>query len=242
MEDPMKRIVASLSVSFGAIVLLFAAAAIPARAQSHELLQGTEVHLRLLTDLSTAVAKSGDSFVAEVTQPVTIGSQVILPAGARVRGTVGGVLHSRHFSIFRGQAAMNLSFRDLEVDSRIFPAKMSILRLEGPSSKDREGRKRRDVKVDEGQVVEAKHDVKGDVIGGAIGIGGGTLVGAVFSHVSRGFGFGLIGAAVYIVERKGKEVDLPAQTTIRVRMDNTITLPRFMADSSERELGKADAE
>ncbi len=238
----MKRIVVSLGVSSAAFVLLFAAAAIPARAQSHELLQGTEVHLRLITGLSTAVAKSGDPFVAEVTQPVTIGSQVILPVGARVHGTVGGVFHTRHFSIFRGQAAMNLSFRDIEIDSRIFPAKMSIMRLEGPSSEDREGKKRRDVKVDEGQVVEAKHDVKGDVIGGAIGIGGGTLVGAVFSHVSRGFGFGLIGAAVYIVERKGKEVDLPAQTTIRVRMDNTVTLPRITADSGERESGKADAE
>jgi hypothetical protein len=242
MEDPMKRIVVSISVPISTVVLLFTAAAIPARAQSHELLQGTEVHLRLLTGLSTAVAKSGDSFVAEVTQPVTVGSQVILPAGARVHGTVGGVIHSRHFSIFRGQAAMNLSFRDFEVDSRIFPAKMSILGLQGPSSADREGKRRRDVKVDEGRVLEAKHDVKGDVIGGALGIGGGTLVGAVFSHVSRGFGFGLIGAAVYIVERKGKEVDLPAQTTIRVRMDNTVTLPGFTADSGDRELGKADAE
>jgi hypothetical protein len=242
MEDPMKRIVLSLGVSFGAVVLLFAAAAIPARAQSHELLQGTEVHLRLLTGLSTAVAKSGDPFVAEVTQPVTMGSQVILPAGTRVHGTVGGIIHARHFSIFRGQAAMSLSFRDLEVDSRIFPAKMSILRLERPSSGDREGKKRRDIKVDEDQVVEAKHDIKGDVLGGAIGVGGGSLVGVVFSNVTRGFGFGLIGAGVYIVERKGKEVDLPAQTNIRVRMDNTVTLPRFTADNGERELGKADSE
>jgi hypothetical protein len=242
MEDPMKRIVVSRSVSFATVVLLFAAAAIPARAQSNELLQGTEVHLKLITSLSTAVARSGDPFVAEVSQPVYIGSQVILPAGARVHGTVGGVIHSRHFSIFRGQAAMSLSFRDLQVDSRIFPAKMSILRLERPSSGDREGKKRKDVKVDEGQIVEAKHDLKGDVIGGALGIGGGTVVGAVFSNVSRGFGFGLIGAAVYIVERKGKEVDLPAQTTIRVRMDNTVTLPRFTAKSGERELGKSVAE
>src|ERR1700704_2367647 len=123
MEDPMKR----MAVSFGAVVLLLAAAAIPARAQSHELLQGTEVHLRLLTRLSTAVAKSGDPFVAEVTEPVYIGSQMILPAGSRVNGTVGGVIQSRHFSIFRGQAAMNLSFRELQIDSRLFPAKMSIL-------------------------------------------------------------------------------------------------------------------
>ena len=238
----MKRIVESLGVSFSAVVFLFAAAAIPARAQSHELLQGTEVHLRLLTGLNTAVAKSGDPFVAEVTQPVSIGSQMILPAGARVHGTVGGVIHSRHFWIFRGQSAMSLSFHDLEVDSRIFPAKMSILRLERPSSGEREGKRRKDVKVDEGQVIEAKHDVKGDVLGGAIGIGGGSLVGAVFSNVSRGFGFGLIGAAAYILERKGKEVELPAQTTIRVRMDNTVTLPRFTADNGERKLDKADTE
>jgi hypothetical protein len=237
----MKRIVASLGVSLCAAALLFAGA-VPARAQSHELLPGTEVHLRLLTGLSTAVAKRGDPFVAEVTQPVTMGSQIILPVGARVRGTVGGVIHTRHFSIFRGQAAMNLTFRELEIDSRVFPAMMSIVRLERPSSGEKEGKNRKDLKVDEGQLVEAKHDVKGDVIGGALGVGGGTLAGVLFSNVTRGFGFGLIGAAAYIVERKGKEVDLPAETTIRVRMDNTVMLPRFMADNGERESGRADAQ
>jgi hypothetical protein len=239
----MKRSFASLGVSFGAVMLLFASSAIPARAQqSHELLQGTEVRLRLLTGVNTATAKSGDPFVAEVIQPVTSGSQIVLPAGARVHGVIGGVIHSRHFSIFRGQAAMSLSFRDIEIDSRVFPAKMSILRLEGPSSGERDGKNRKDVKIDEGQVVEAKHDVKGDIMGGAIGIGGGTLAGVVFSNVSRGFGFGLIGTAAYIVERKGKEVELPAQTTLRVRMDNTVILPRFVADSGKREWSKADTE
>src|SRR6202166_2028440 len=134
---------------------------------------------------------------------------------------------------------MNLSFRDLEVDSSIFPAKMSILGLENPSTEDRDGKSRRDIKVYEGQVLQEKHDIKGDVIGGAIGIGGGTVVGAVFSHVVRGFGFGLIGSAAYIVERKGKEVELPAQTTIVVRMDNTVSLPKMMADNVVQEPGKA---
>jgi hypothetical protein len=241
MEDPMKRVIAALGVALGAVVFLFPAA-IPARAQSHELLQGTEVRLRLLTRLSTAVSKSGDPFLAEVTGPVYLGNQMVLPAGARVRGTVGGVIHTRHFSIFRGQAAMNLSFRDLEVDSRVYPAKMSILQLDRPSSGDREGKRRKDVKVDEGQVVEERHDVKGDVIGGAIGVGGGSLVGVVFSNVARGFGFGMVGAAVYIVERKGKEVELPADTVIRVRMDNTVTLPRFTADNGEGNSPRAAAE
>lgn len=222
----MKRLAISVS-----IVVLFAAAAIPARAQSHELLQGTQVHLRLLTGLTTAVAKSGDPFIAEVSQPVYIGSQMILPAGARVKGQVGGVIHPRHFSIFRGQAAMNLSFRDLELDSRVFPAKMSILSLQSPSSGDKEGKSRKDVRVEEGQVVQAKHDIKGDVLAGTIGTGGGTLVGVVFSHVARGFGIGLVGSTAYILSRKGKEVDLPAQTAITVRMENTITLPRISAEN-----------
>ena len=242
----MKQFVRSFGVSFCAtfcvVVLLFAAAAIPARAQSQELLQGTEVHLRLLTSLNTDGAKSGDPFIAEVTEPAYVGSQIVLPAGARVNGVVGGVIHSRHFSIFRGQAAMNLTFRDLQIDSRIFPAKMSILRLESPSSGEREGKRRRDVKVDEGQVVEAKHDIKGDVIGGTVGIGGGTVIGAIFSHAAGGFGFGLLGTAVYIVQRKGKEVELPAQTAIMVRMDNTVTLPRITADSGDREAGKAESQ
>jgi hypothetical protein len=238
MEDPMKRIV----VSFGSVVLLFAAAAVPARAQSHELLQGTEVHLRLLTRLSTAIAKSGDPFIAEVAQPVYVGSQMILPAGARVNGTVGGVIHPRRFSMFRGQAAMNLSFRDLEVDSRIFPAKMSILDLQNPSTGDKAGKTRKDVKVDEGRVIEAKHDIKGDVLAGTIGTGGGTLLGAVFSHVGRGFGIGLVGSTAYIMSRKGKEVDLPAQTIIMVRMDNTVNLPRITAENGALTQGRADAQ
>ena len=234
----MKRIV----VSFGVVVLLLAAAAIPARAQSHELLQGTEVHLRLLTGLSTAVARSGDPFIAEVAQPVYVGSQMILPAGARVNGTVGGVIHPRRFSIFRGQAAMNLSFRDLEVDSRVFPAKMSILGLQSPASGEKEGKTRKDVKVDEGRVVEAKHDIKGDVLAETIGTGGGTLAGAIFSHVARGFGIGLIGSTAYIMSRKGNEVDLPAQTLITVRMDNTVNLPRITADKGALAEGRADAQ
>ena len=232
----MKRTI----LSFVGVVLLFAAAAIPARAQSHELLQGTEVHLRLLTGLSTAVAKNGDPFVAEVAQPIYLGSQMILPAGARVKGTVGEIIRPRHFSMFRGQAVMVLAFRNLEVDSRVFPLKMSILDLQTPASGDKAGKARKDVKIEEGQVIEAKHDIKGDVLAGTIGTGGGTLIGAVFSHVARGFGIGLIGSSAYILSRKGKEVELPVQTIIDVRMDNTVTLPRIIAENGALARGRTD--
>jgi hypothetical protein len=119
---------------------------------------------------------------------------------------------------------LNLSFRSVEVESRLIPVQMSLLAIEKPS-KAGEGRRRKDVKITEGQVVEEKHDIKGDIVAGTIGTGGGTLVGAVFSHAVRGFGLGLAGSAVYVVARKGKEVDLPAKSGMLVRMDSTITLP-----------------
>lgn len=225
-----------------AVVSLFTTAATPARAQSNQLLQGTEVHLRLLTGLSTTVARSGDQFIAEVAQPIYLGNQLVLPTGARVRGTVGGVVHPRRFSMFRGQAAMNLSFRTLVVESREFPAKMSILGLESPASGDKQGKTRKDVRVDEGQVVEAKHDIKGDVLAGVIGTGGGTVAGAVFSHVTRGFAIGLVGSTAYIMARRGKEVELPAQTMIRVRMDNTVNLPYLAAGRGDPGVGGAVAQ
>jgi hypothetical protein len=210
------------------------AAALPSYAEPRQVLQGTQVHLTLLSGISSAVARDGDPFVAVVAEPVYLGTQLLLPAGTRVNGIIGTVEKARHFSMFRGQAYMNLTFRTIEVDSRLIPLQMSIITIETIEQPrgQAEGKRRRDVKVEEGQVVQEKHDVKGDILGAAIGTGGGTLVGAVFSHVARGLGFGLAGSAAYVVARKGKDLELPAQTGMLVRMDNTITVPVTTASSA----------
>jgi hypothetical protein len=203
---------------------LVCAAAPASYAEPRQVMQGTQVHLTLLSGINSAVAKDGDPFVAVVAEPVYLGSQLLLPAGTRINGLIGTVAKARHFSVIRGQAYMNLTFRSIEVDSRLIPVQMSIIAIEQPHSQA-DAKRRKDVKIEEGQVVQEKHDIKGDIVGAAIGTGGGSLVGAVFSHVARGFGFGLAGSAAYIVTRKGKDVELPAQTGMLVRMDNTITVP-----------------
>jgi hypothetical protein len=211
-------------LSFLLSAALICVAAPSSNAEPRQVMQGTQVHLTLLSGISSAVARDGDPFVAVVAEPVYLGTQLLLPAGTRVNGIIGTVEKARHFSIFRGQAYMNLTFRSIEVDSRLIPVQMSIITIEQPRGQS-EGKRRKDVKVEEGQVVQEKHDVKGDIVGATIGTGGGALVGAVFSHVVRGFGFGLAGSAVYIVARKGKDLDLPAQTGLLIRMDNTVTVP-----------------
>ena len=214
----------------GVVVCLLLAAAIPVSAQSHQVLQGTQVRLTLLNGLSTSVARDGDPFTAVVAEPVYLGSELILPAGAKVNGTVGAIVHSKRFAMIRGGAAMNITFHSIEIDRHEMPVQMSILSISDPAE-HANGKLRKDVKVEEGALLHQRRDIKGDVGKVALGTGGGSVVGAVFSHVVRGTVIGLIGSSAYVMVRKGKEVELPAQTGLLVRLDNTISIPGFAAQA-----------
>jgi hypothetical protein len=214
----MKRIVSVCAAL--SLLLLFVPAAY---AQSNQVVPGTQVRLILMSGLSTSVAHDGDPFMATVAEPVFIGSQMVLPAGAIVHGTVHDVTRPKMFSMFRRGASMNLVFNSIEVESRIFPASMSILSIYNGSADGEKQRK--DLKTVEGAVVQENHDIKSDVVDVAIGTGGGLTVGAIFSNVMRGTVIGLVGSTAYVVAKKGKEVALPAQTGLLVRMDSTVSLP-----------------
>jgi hypothetical protein len=121
-----------------------------------------------------------------------------------------------------------MTFKSIELDSRLIPVQMSIL-LIGTPRVDGESKRRKDMKITEGEVLQEKHDYKGDAIGMAVGGGGGSLVGLIFSNVARGFGIGLAGGAIYVAARKGKEVNLPEQTGILARMDSTVSVPQVSA-------------
>lgn len=198
-------------------------------AQSNQLLQGTQVRLVLLNGLSTSVARDGDPFIAQVAEPVFLGNQLILAAGTKVHGVVGSIVRPKHFAMFRGQASMSLQFRSIEIDSRIIPAQMSILQVYNVTADG--SKQRRDLNTVEGAVVEEKRDIKGTLTDVAIGGGGGTVVGAIFSHAIRGLTIGLIGGTAYVVQKKGKDVELPAQTGIRVRLDSTVSVPVVTAQA-----------
>lgn len=217
-----------------AVVSLFLVFAIvfsmvpPTYAAPRQLVQGTEVHLTLLTPVNSSVSREGDPFVAILAQPVSLDSRIILPAGTRVHGVVGTIQKAKNFSLFRGQAYMNLAFKSIEIDSRLIPVQMSLVAI-GQPRENSYSKERRDIKITEGEVVQQKHDYGGDAIGMVIGGGGGTLMGVLFSNVTRGLGIGLAAGAVYVVARKGKEVDMPAQTGLLARLDSTVTVPYVSA-------------
>ncbi|MBZ5695688.1 MAG: hypothetical protein LAN36_10050 [Acidobacteriia bacterium] len=214
----MKRLTV---VCAAVLVALFLTSAV--HAQSNQIVPGTQVRLSLLNGLSTSVARPGDPFTAIVSEPVFVGNELILPAGAKVHGTITSVERPRLFSMFRGGASMNLAFTSIEVQSRIFPAKMSILSIYGGGTDA--SKRRKDLKTIEGEVVQQNQNIKGDVTDVAVGTAGGATVGLIFSHVVRGTVIGLVGSGAYIAAKKGKEVELPAQTNMLVRMDSTLSLP-----------------
>lgn len=215
-------------VSFLLAIALAFSVVLPSYAEPRQVIQGTEIHLTLLTPVSTSISHEGDPFIAELAQPVSLDSRIILPAGTRVHGVVGTVQKPKNFSLFRGQAYMSLAFKSIEVDSRLIPIQMSIIAI-GKPRVDSYSQPRRDVKITEGEVVQEKHDYKGDAYGMLIGGGGGTLMGVLFSNITRGLGIGLAGGAAYVVARKGKEVDMPAQTGVLARLDSTVTVPYISA-------------
>jgi len=215
-------------VSFLLAVALAFSAVLPSYAEPRQVIQGTEIHLTLLTPVSTSVSREGDPFIAVLAQPVSLDSRIILPAGTRVHGVVGTVQRPKNFSLFRGQAYMSLAFKSIEVDSRLIPIQMSIIAI-GQPRVDSYSQPRRDVKITEGEVVQQKHDYKGDAYGMLIGGGGGTLMGVLFGNITRGLGIGFAAGAAYVVARKGKEVEMPAQTGVLARLDSTVTVPYISA-------------
>jgi len=214
----MKRV-----ICFCAVVSLVLFLTPAVFAQANQIQPGTQVRLTLLNGLTTSVAHDGDPFTAIVAEPVFLGTELILPAGAKIHGTVGSVTRPKFFSMFRGGASMNLVFKSIEVESRIFPVQMSILSIY--SGDTDMGKRRKDVKTVEGVVIQERRDIKGDITDVGLGTAGGTAAGVIFGSIVRGSVIGLIGGTAYICAKKGKEVELPAQTGMLVRLDSTVSMP-----------------
>lgn len=212
-----------------ALALTALGASLPAYGKSTiQVMRGTEIHLVLLNGLTTNVSRDGDPFEAAVSAPVFLGNQLLLPAGTRVEGVVARVYKPKRFNLFRGQAAMVLEFKAIELGGVKIPCQMSLLSIE--KSGDNPAR-RKDLKTEEGSIVQERADIKGDLEAGALATGGGSLVGAIFSNALRGFAFGIGGGAAYVLIRRGKDVSLPAQTALRVRLDTSLSFPGSLLSS-----------
>ncbi len=175
---------------------------------------GTEIHATLDTPLSTKTSKPGDRFTATITQPVrgTNGNEIV-PAGARLEGEVSEAEEGKTVAALRGRGKLNLRFRDVVLPSgQSSPIAATLVSVHSTNGKESKS-------ADQGGQVESGtrgKDVAKDV---GIGAGIGTVAGLLFGGPLKGLAIGALAGGGYVLATKGKDVNLPAETGMIIKLD-----------------------
>ena len=157
---------------------------------------GTQLDVRLQGALNSGTATVEQRFEATTLVDFTEGTRVVIPAGSLVRGFVSSV---RPAGRIDRRGSLTLSFDELRIGTRSY-------RLRGAVTEALDGKMSEDVtRVGAASVV-------GAIVGGIIGGTRGALIGI------------LVGGGGTIAATEGSDVDLPAGTILRIRIDQPIEI------------------
>lgn len=175
---------------------------------------GTEIDATLQDALSSKTAKTGDTFTAVVAQPVRAASgEIAIPAGTVINGEVTEAEPGKTLPTVRGKGRLAFRFRDMTLPShRSFPIEATLL-----SVHDRKA-------SDEGEVTSS---TGGKTVAKDVGIGAGlgTVAGLIFGSALKGLAIGAIAGGGYVLATQGKDVELPAQAGMKLRLDQALVIP-----------------
>lgn len=177
---------------------------------------GLIMQVNLLDPLSTRKNERGDPFRVEVVREVVYDGRLAVPQGTPLHGTIR---YLRRAGRIRGKSEMRLRFDEIRFqDGRRVPIAASVISLrERPNSvKDGEGTiEAEGSKTDDGKAVAATTALgaivgvlSGGKTGGAIGAGAGAVIGLG----------GVLGT-------RGKDVELPVETLLIIRLDRQAAIP-----------------
>jgi hypothetical protein len=187
----------------------------PANMGADAVSAGTEIHATLDTPLSTRTSKPGDRFTATVSDPVYAnrGGDVI-PNGARVEGEVAETDEGKTLAALRGKAKLSLRFRDVVLaNGQTLPLTATLI-----SVHDTRGKNTKKANS-EGQIESGTRTAKD----AGMGAGAGTIAGLPFGSPLKGLAIGALAGGGYILATNGKDVNLPAQTGMVIRLDQSIS-------------------
>lgn len=154
---------------------------------------GTEIDVRLQTQLSSETAQVEDRFEATTVVDLSRGEDVLIPAGSVLRGVIRTVNKATRTDR-RGE--LTVSFDQATVRGRDYPMRGTVIdTIKSESVIRGEG-----AKIGAGSAI-------GGVIGGMIGGVKGAIIGV------------LVGGGGTMAAAPGKDVTLPPGTILRVRLD-----------------------
>ncbi|PYS97952.1 MAG: hypothetical protein DMF63_18025 [Acidobacteria bacterium] len=176
------------------------------------------LHARLNSTISSKTARIGDTFTANVTEPVYSNNGVlVIPAGSKLTGRVDAVAAARKGG---HPGTIDVSFTQLRLPNGITRRiNGSLTDLNTDDAKSTvEGTASGDTMKHRKIIFIGGGGAGGAVLGGAIGGGKGALIG------------GIIGAAGgFIGEKytKGEEAEVRSGTEFGVILNQPVSLPRF---------------
>ena len=158
---------------------------------------GQELDVRLNTTLSSKTAKVEQRFEATTVADVTQNGNVLIPAGSTVRGVVSAVDPADRL---HRAGSLTLSFDEMNVRGRTYPMRaMATSVFESGGIRDEGGT-------------------------AGIGAGAGAILGGVLGGLKGAILGAVIGAGGAIAATEGKDIELPAGSIIRIRMDSPVTI------------------
>jgi hypothetical protein len=173
---------------------------------------GTEIHAALDTPLSSKTSKPGDRFTATVSDSVRASNgAVVIPSGARVEGEVAESEDGKTLAALRGKGKLSLRFRDVVLPSgQTLPLTATLVSVHDAGGKN--SRKA----LAEGQVESTRTSKDSN------GIGATTATGRSFGGPIKGLAIGALAGGGYVVATNGKDVNLPAQAGMLIRVDQPL--------------------
>ena len=157
---------------------------------------GQELDVRLGTTLSSKTAKVEQRFEATTVADVTQNGRVLVPAGSIVRGVVAAADPADRL---HRAGSLTLSFDEINVRGRGIPMRAQATNV-----------------FESGGIRE-----EGTTAG--VGAGAGAIVGGILGGVKGAILGAVIGAGGAIAATEGKDIELPAGSIIRIRLDSPLT-------------------
>ena len=158
---------------------------------------GQEFDVRLQSSLSSETAMPEQRFEATTAVDITQDGTVLVPAGSVVRGVVTDV--KRPGRIDR-VGSLTLSFDQVTVRGRAYPIRAMAT-----------------------QVFESG-GIRQEAGTAGVGAGAGAIIGGLLGGVKGAVLGAVIGAGGAIAATEGKDINLPAGTIVRLRMDSPATI------------------
>jgi len=158
---------------------------------------GQELDVRLGTTLSSKTAKVEQRFQTTTVADLMQNGNVLIPAGSTVRGVVSAVDPADRL---HRAGSLTLSFDDLTVRGRTYPVRAMATNV-----------------FESGGIREETGTA-------GIGAGAGAVVGGILGGLKGAILGAVIGAGGAIAATEGKDIELPAGSIIRVRLDQPVTV------------------